>query len=128
MHAKCMIEDNDEAVIRPNKTFLALANESRGGHEYNLHNITWLSDLYEDRRMWVPIFFKGEFWAAMRSTQRSESMHVLYGGFLHNRTRLVQFVHEYDNMLGIKEQRELEYDAIDSRMVIPCATNSSMER
>ncbi|KAL4390784.1 hypothetical protein AHAS_Ahas03G0179700 [Arachis hypogaea] len=30
MHAKCMIEDNDEAGIRPNKTFLALSNEAGG--------------------------------------------------------------------------------------------------
>ncbi|XP_016178348.1 protein FAR1-RELATED SEQUENCE 5-like [Arachis ipaensis] len=30
MHAKCLIEDNDEAGIRPSKTFLALANESGG--------------------------------------------------------------------------------------------------
>ncbi|RYQ98147.1 hypothetical protein Ahy_B08g094219 [Arachis hypogaea] len=30
MHAKCVIEDNDEAVIRPNKTFLALTNEAGG--------------------------------------------------------------------------------------------------
>ena len=30
MHAKCVIEDNDEAGIRPNKTFLALANEVGG--------------------------------------------------------------------------------------------------
>ncbi|XP_057760858.1 protein FAR1-RELATED SEQUENCE 5-like [Arachis stenosperma] len=30
--------------------------------EYNLHNNTWLSNLYDDRRMWVPIYFKGEFW------------------------------------------------------------------
>ncbi|RYQ79756.1 hypothetical protein Ahy_Scaffold1g106606 isoform B [Arachis hypogaea] len=29
--------------------------------EYNLHNNTWLSDLYDDRRMWVPIYFNGEF-------------------------------------------------------------------
>ncbi|RYR76839.1 hypothetical protein Ahy_A01g001369 [Arachis hypogaea] len=28
MHAKCVIEDNDEAGIRPNKTFLALSNEA----------------------------------------------------------------------------------------------------
>ncbi|RYR33988.1 hypothetical protein Ahy_A10g048692 [Arachis hypogaea] len=28
MHAKCVIEDNDEAEIRPNKIFLALANEA----------------------------------------------------------------------------------------------------
>ncbi|KAL4299169.1 hypothetical protein AHAS_Ahas17G0074000 [Arachis hypogaea] len=79
--------------------------------EHNLHNNTWLSDLFDDRRMWVPIFFKGEFWAAMRSTQRSESMHSFYGNFLHSRTSLVQFVHKYDNVLGIKEQRELEDDA-----------------
>ncbi|XP_057740220.1 protein FAR1-RELATED SEQUENCE 5-like [Arachis stenosperma] len=30
MHAKCVIEDNDEAEIRPNKIFLALANEAGG--------------------------------------------------------------------------------------------------
>ncbi|XP_072076520.1 protein FAR1-RELATED SEQUENCE 6-like [Arachis hypogaea] len=30
MHAKCVIKDNDEAGIRPNKTFLVLANESGG--------------------------------------------------------------------------------------------------
>ncbi|XP_072090494.1 protein FAR-RED IMPAIRED RESPONSE 1-like [Arachis hypogaea] len=71
--------------------------------EYNLHDNTWLSDLYDDRRMWVPIFFKGEFWATMRSTQKSESMHAFYGGFLHSKTSLVQFVHEYDNVLGAKE-------------------------
>ncbi|RYR75780.1 hypothetical protein Ahy_A01g000365 [Arachis hypogaea] len=96
--------------------------------EHNLHNNTWLSDLFDDRRMWVPIFFKGEFWAAMKSTQRSESMHSFYENFLHSRTSLVQFVHEYDNVLGIKEQRELEDDAADSRGVIPCATTSPMER
>ncbi|RYR04706.1 hypothetical protein Ahy_B06g084483 [Arachis hypogaea] len=30
MHVKCVIEDNDEAEIRPNKTFLALVNEAGG--------------------------------------------------------------------------------------------------
>ncbi|RYR38449.1 hypothetical protein Ahy_A09g043490 isoform B [Arachis hypogaea] len=30
MHVKCMIEDNDEVEIRPNKTFLVLANEAGG--------------------------------------------------------------------------------------------------
>ncbi|XP_020963906.1 protein FAR1-RELATED SEQUENCE 5-like [Arachis ipaensis] len=30
IHAKCVIEDNDEAGIQPNKTFLALANEAGG--------------------------------------------------------------------------------------------------
>ncbi|XP_025628671.1 protein FAR1-RELATED SEQUENCE 6-like [Arachis hypogaea] len=96
--------------------------------EYNLHNNTWLSDLYDDRRMWVPIYFKGEFWTTMRSTQRTESMHAFYGGFLHSKTSLVQFVHEYDNVLRVKEQRELEDDAVDLRGVIPCATSSPIEK
>ncbi|RYR57751.1 hypothetical protein Ahy_A05g023456 [Arachis hypogaea] len=30
MHAKCVIKDNDEAEIRPNKTFFALSNEAGG--------------------------------------------------------------------------------------------------
>ncbi|XP_052114292.1 protein FAR1-RELATED SEQUENCE 5-like [Arachis duranensis] len=217
MHAKCVIEDNDEAGIRPNKTFLALSNEAggpsnlgfsekdlrnyitarlrssnvnadvremmsyfrrmkdinpnffyavklddeckfksavwvdarcRASYEYygdvvsvdstynrNRHGLPFVSfvgvnhhDLYDDRRMWVPIYFKGEFWTGMRSTQRSESMHAFYGGYLHSKTSLVQFVHEYDNVLGVKEQRELEDDAADSRGVIPCATTSPIEK
>ncbi|RYR17334.1 hypothetical protein Ahy_B03g062099 [Arachis hypogaea] len=84
-------------------------------------------DLYDDRHMWVPIYFKGEFWAAMRSTQRSESMYAFYGGFLHSRTSLVQFVHEYDNVLEVNKRRKLEDDAANSRKVIPCATSSPME-
>ncbi|XP_052107431.1 protein FAR1-RELATED SEQUENCE 1-like [Arachis duranensis] len=53
--------------------------------EYNLHNNTWLSVSLE---------------------------HAFYGGYLHSKTSLVQFVHEYDNVLGVKEQRELEDDAM----------------
>ncbi|XP_029154699.1 protein FAR1-RELATED SEQUENCE 5-like [Arachis hypogaea] len=75
---------------------------------------TALQHLYDDRRMWVPIYFKDEFWASIRSTRRSESMHTFYGGYLHSKTNL--------------EQRELEDDAADSRGVIPCATTSRMEK
>ncbi|XP_015965775.1 protein FAR1-RELATED SEQUENCE 5-like [Arachis duranensis] len=73
-------------------------------------------NLYANRRKWVPIFFKSEFWAGMRSTQRSESMHAFYGGYLHCKSGLVQFVHEYDNVLGTKERKELEDDAADSKV------------
>ncbi|XP_025661171.1 protein FAR1-RELATED SEQUENCE 5-like [Arachis hypogaea] len=88
----------------------------------------WLADLYANRRKWVPIFFKSEFWAGMRSTQRSESMHAFYGGYLHCKSGLVQFVHEYDNVLGNKEQKELEDDAADSEGVIPCIGSTGIER
>ncbi|RYQ92227.1 hypothetical protein Ahy_B09g098410 isoform A [Arachis hypogaea] len=41
------------------------------------------------------------------SLRRSESMHPFYGRFLFCKGGLVQFVHEYDNVLGNKEQKEL---------------------
>ncbi|XP_016164230.1 protein FAR1-RELATED SEQUENCE 5-like [Arachis ipaensis] len=97
-------------------------------NEFNLQKNKWLSGLYEDRRMWVPIYFQGEFWAGMRSTQRSESMHAFFGGYLHCKSGLVQFVHEYDNVLGNKEQKELEDDAADSKGVVPCSSSSTIER
>ncbi|XP_057739985.1 protein FAR1-RELATED SEQUENCE 6-like [Arachis stenosperma] len=96
--------------------------------EFNLHHNRWLSDLFEDRHMWVPIFFKGQFWASMRSTQRSEGMHSFFSGYLNCKTSLVQFVHEFDNVLGTKEPKELEDDAADSRGLIPCSTRSAIER
>ncbi|XP_057745217.1 protein FAR1-RELATED SEQUENCE 1-like [Arachis stenosperma] len=78
--------------------------------------------------MWVPIFFKGQFWASIRSTQRSEGMHSFFDGYLNCKTSLVQFVHEFDNVLRTKEQKELEDDATDSRGLIPCSTRSAIER
>ncbi|RYR62537.1 hypothetical protein Ahy_A04g020200 [Arachis hypogaea] len=36
--------------------------------EYNLHNSRWLNDMFADRYMWVPVFFKDKFWAGMRNT------------------------------------------------------------
>ncbi|MED6180081.1 hypothetical protein PIB30_006893 [Stylosanthes scabra] len=63
----------------------------------------------------------------MRSTQRSESMHTFYGGYLHTKTSLIQFVHEFDNVLGNKEQKELEDDAGDSKGVIQYVSSSMIE-
>ncbi|XP_072087340.1 protein FAR1-RELATED SEQUENCE 5-like [Arachis hypogaea] len=96
--------------------------------QFNLGQNRWLADLYANRRKWVPIFFKSEFWAGMRSTQHSESMHVFYGGYLHCKSGLVQFIHEYDNVLGNNEQKELEDDAADSKGVIPCIGSTGIER
>ncbi|RYR08382.1 hypothetical protein Ahy_B05g076043 [Arachis hypogaea] len=96
--------------------------------QFKLGQNRWLAELYSNRRKWVPIFFKSEFWAGMRSTQRSESMHAFFGGYLHCKSGLVQFVYEYDNVLGTKEQKELEDDAADSKGVIPCIGSTGIER
>ncbi|XP_015967189.1 protein FAR1-RELATED SEQUENCE 5 [Arachis duranensis] len=90
--------------------------------------IFFFYNLYDDCRIWVPIYFQGEFWAGMRSTQRSESMYAFFGGYLNCKSGLVQVVHEYDNVLGNKEQKELEDDCADFKGVFPCSSSSTIER
>ncbi|MED6161573.1 hypothetical protein PIB30_062066 [Stylosanthes scabra] len=73
LHAKCVIQDNDEADIRPNMTYFALSNEVGGSSNMN--------------------FSKKDF----------------------------------DNVLENKEQKELEDDAADSKVVIQCVSSSMIE-
>ena len=87
----------------------------------------YYADLYEDRHIWVPIYLDHHFWAGMRSTQRSESMHSFFNKYITRNSSLIQFVKQYDNCLGSREQAERESDAADFHTVIPCATKSSIE-
>ncbi|RYR52432.1 hypothetical protein Ahy_A06g027352 [Arachis hypogaea] len=96
--------------------------------EYDLHNSRWLNDMFADRHMWVPVFFKDEFWAGMRSTQRSESMHSVFDKYLNSKSSLLQFVRQYQNCVIDKEQKELECDAADLRGIIPCVSSSPIEK
>ncbi|RYR72248.1 hypothetical protein Ahy_A02g006450 [Arachis hypogaea] len=94
---------------------------------FGLVDNKWLSDLYEDRHIWVPIYLDHHFWAGMRSTQRSKSMHSFFNKFITRNSSLIQFVKQYDNCLGSREQAERESDAADFHTVIPSATKSSIE-
>ncbi|RYR26417.1 hypothetical protein Ahy_B02g060643 isoform L [Arachis hypogaea] len=94
-----------------------------------LSDCLWVyyADLYEDRHIWVPIYLDHHFWAGMRSTQRSESMHSFFNKYITRNSSLIQFVKQYDNCLGSREQAERESDAADFHTVIPCATKSCIE-
>jgi hypothetical protein len=45
--------------------------------DFQLHENNTLARLYEIRKDWVPVFFKGDYCGLMVSTQRSESMNKL---------------------------------------------------
>ncbi|RYR45585.1 hypothetical protein Ahy_A07g031414 [Arachis hypogaea] len=116
MSIRCTIENNEEADSFDRNWNDFLLN-------FGLVDNKWLSgsvglksaaevlcwvyyaDLYANRHIWVPIYLDHHFWAGMRSTQRSESMHSFFN----------------------KEQAERESDAADFHTVIPCATKSSIE-
>ncbi|XP_072054923.1 protein FAR1-RELATED SEQUENCE 5-like [Arachis hypogaea] len=221
MHAKCIIEVNDEAGIRPNKTFLALANEVGGPSNLGFSekdvrnyisstlrstnvnadvkemlnyfmrmkelspNYFYAVNLNEDNKfmsaVWVDARCRAsyEYYGDVVSfdTTYSTNWHGLpFAAFIgvnhHGKSTLLgcalldseeissfewvftqwlecmgtapkgiitdqcksmfgtikKFVHEFDNVLGTKEQKELEDDTADSRGLIPCLTRSAIER
>ncbi|XP_015940948.1 protein FAR-RED IMPAIRED RESPONSE 1-like [Arachis duranensis] len=95
--------------------------------KYGLGRNKWLSELYEDRHIWIQVYLDHHFWAGMRSTQRSKSIHSFFNKFITLNSSLRQFVKQYDNCLASIEQRERELDAADFHTVIPCATKSAIE-
>ncbi|RYR03529.1 hypothetical protein Ahy_B06g082548 [Arachis hypogaea] len=77
--------------------------------KYGLGGNKWLSELYEDCHIWIPVYLDYHFWVGMISTQRSESMHAF-------------FIKQADS-----KEREREFDAADFHTVIPCATKLAIE-
>ncbi|RYR35632.1 hypothetical protein Ahy_A10g050768 [Arachis hypogaea] len=134
------IETHEEVRIRPNKTyqsFVAAAGSHRELDEFDInwndfltkHGLggnKWLLELYENRHIWIPVYLDHHFWAGMRSTQRSESMHSFFNKFIIRNSSLRQFVKQFDNCLASREQAEREFNAANFHAVIPCTTKSAM--
>lgn len=78
--------------------------------KYNLEDNAWLSSLYEDKELWIPVFVKDTFWAGMSSTQRSESINAFFDGFVTSKTSLSQFAEQYENALKNKYEQEAQED------------------
>ncbi|XP_052728548.1 protein FAR1-RELATED SEQUENCE 5-like [Vigna angularis] len=93
-----------------------------------LENNDWLNSLYADRQRWVPCYMKHQFWAGMSTTQRSEGMNAFFDGFINSSTTLQQFVHQYNNALRQKAQKELEADFSSMNTTLPCGSQSLIER
>ncbi|QHO43517.1 Protein FAR-RED ELONGATED HYPOCOTYL [Arachis hypogaea] len=54
-------------------------------------------------------------------------MHAFFNKFITRNSSLIQFLKQYDNCLGSREQREREFDVVDFHTVIPCATKSPIK-
>ena len=96
--------------------------------EFNLQDNQWLSGLYIERHRWVPVFLKKDFWAGMSTTQRSESMHAFFDGYINSTTSLQQFIERYDNVLHDKAEEEFEADFRSFNTAIRCESNSLIEK
>ena len=89
---------------------------------YQLESNEWLFGLVEDRHQRVPAFVKDIIWAGMSTTQRSESMHAFFDGYINSKPTLKQFVEQYENALAKKVENENgeEFNSLNS--YIPCIT------
>ncbi|KAL4323438.1 hypothetical protein GQ457_11G022480 [Hibiscus cannabinus] len=76
------------------------------GVKYKLQEINWFNEMFDLRHRWVPVFFKGDFWASMSSTQRSESMNNFFKAFVNLNTTLKEFVQQYCLALGKRVNEE----------------------
>ncbi|KAK7382127.1 hypothetical protein VNO80_00841 [Phaseolus coccineus] len=95
---------------------------------FGLMNDEWLGTLYDERHRWVPCYLKNHFWAGMSTTQRSKSMNAFFDGYINSTTTLQQFLHQYDNALQHKAEKEYEADFASLNTVIPCGSQSLIER
>ncbi|KAI5388572.1 hypothetical protein KIW84_074311 [Lathyrus oleraceus] len=88
-----------------------------------------LSGYGEYKRIkWAPTLLRVYFWAGMSTTQRSESIHAFFDGYINSTTSLNQFVKQYDNALRSQAEKEFEADFNSTDTTIPCGSNSSIEK
>ncbi|XP_058002193.1 protein FAR-RED IMPAIRED RESPONSE 1-like [Hevea brasiliensis] len=88
--------------------------------KHGLERNEWLSKLYVDREYWVLIYLNHTFWAGMVSTQRSESMHAYFDGYVNSMSTLKQFVEQYEIAMCDKNEKEFYADFKSKNTVVNC--------
>ena len=64
----------------------------------------------------------------MSTTQRSESMNVLFDRYVNSKTTLKQFVEKYEKAMESKIEKEWQADAWSFSQRLPCRTSFAMEK
>ncbi|XP_021759174.1 protein FAR1-RELATED SEQUENCE 5-like [Chenopodium quinoa] len=87
------------------------------GPDILMPNFSTVCRLYDERHMWIPAFVKHLFWAGMKTTQRVESIHSFFDGYLSRHTLLSEFVERYCEALEVRAISEKRADDNNSRFV-----------
>ncbi|OAY85215.1 Protein FAR1-RELATED SEQUENCE 6, partial [Ananas comosus] len=77
---------------------------------FGLEENEWIRSLYEDRRIWSPVFVKDSFWAGMSITIRGECMKSFFDGHVHQKTTIQQFLNNYKIIMQSKHDEEVQAD------------------
>ncbi|KAL8525480.1 hypothetical protein ACS0TY_014918 [Phlomoides rotata] len=94
--------------------------------KYDLKRNEWLQSIYDDRRQWVPVYFRDSFFAALFPSLRYESS--FFDGYVNQQTTLPMFFRQYERALDSSFEREVEAN-FDTMCTTPVLrTPSPMEK
>jgi len=97
--------------------------------DFGLQNNAWLSQMYDIRDMWIPIYSKDLFLGAvLRTTSRSESENHFFSNFTNSHLSLVEFWMRYESALELERYGQLQSDNEISSSVPLLKTTKDLER
>ncbi|GJV35725.1 putative ribonuclease H-like domain-containing protein [Tanacetum coccineum] len=85
--------------------------------KYHIDDDCWLGNMYKLRHHWIKAYLKDTFFADMKTSGRSESIHSFFDGFVNSKTLLNDFVVQYDKAVNSRRSAEGDQDfrTLDSK-------------
>ncbi|KAI9115201.1 hypothetical protein K1719_013520 [Acacia pycnantha] len=93
--------------------------------KYKLQKNEWLQAVFNARKQWAPVYFRGTFFAALTSNHGASSF---FDGYMDQQTNLPLFFKQYERALeqSLEKEIEADYDTICTTPVLK--TPSPMEQ
>ncbi|XP_040991637.1 protein FAR1-RELATED SEQUENCE 3-like isoform X1 [Juglans microcarpa x Juglans regia] len=93
--------------------------------KYDLRKNEWLLAVYNARKQWAPVYFRGTFFASLSSSQGVSSF---FDGYVNQQTTIPLFFNQYERALehSLEKEIEADYDTISTTPVLK--TPSPMEQ
>ncbi|CAI9296532.1 unnamed protein product [Lactuca saligna] len=92
--------------------------------KFKLQDKRWFKDMYRDRKLWIPAYFKDmPLHGLMKTTSRSESVNSYFNKYSNSGNLLIYFMMNYDTAIGKQRnaQQKLEHDTKNAKheMTLP---------
>ncbi|MBA0600301.1 hypothetical protein Gorai_006493, partial [Gossypium raimondii] len=93
--------------------------------KYNLQKNEWLLAVYNARKQWAPVYFRGTFFAILSSNQGVSSF---FDGYINQQTTIPLFLKQYERALECSLEKEIEADCDTICTTPELKTPSPMEQ
>ncbi|XP_045087321.2 protein FAR1-RELATED SEQUENCE 5-like [Aegilops tauschii subsp. strangulata] len=80
--------------------------------KYQVHHIKYFNDMWENRKKFIPVYFKDKFFPFIQTTARSEGTNSLFKKGVGAKFSATSFLREYDRILDVVHDREEECDHV----------------